>query len=1126
MIRRLLSIAAVVCFVNVSNGQSPVQLLKDINVNAEESSPIDVADLVGVNGTLFFTARNEFGVELWKSNGQPKGTKMVKDIFPGEHSDPRNLTVSNGLVFFDVEDGLHGRELHRSDGTPEGTFIIKDVRPPYRGVDMIYDLEPFDANGTVYFGAHEQYFFDPLPQNFSLWKSDGSIQGTTKVKDGFTERPGAFCWTNDILFFGSSDAEHGVGLWRSDGTAAGTSMIKDVNVATSNFSLTCGVRQLTAVGDLVFFISYEERSMLDEINLWRSDGTAEGTFIVDELSHGENPTLEYHKGKLFYFTSTGCWTSDGTVGGTRAFSGLCGESRKNFMFNKRYVQTASFEGFELWRGDGTETGDLKLTNLNTPNVVPKEMTPFKDPERTYITTSEVPNTYGKVWLWKSDGTIAGTKIIKTFSSGISDFCFVGNTLYFVGADYKLWRSDGTTDGTVPISLITSSTETGVTNQIAHNTNKLLFGAGNSLDKELWISDGTAAGTLLVKNINSSNGSFPVNITTVGDSFYFSADDGIHGRELWKSDGTEAGTSLVKDMTPGPAHSAFPFFKDFNGRLIFIMSEDLYISDGTESGTLLLRDFVSLDESTFTIVGTSLFFEGETSTQAGIWKTDGTIAGTLLVANREANELASVNDHLYFSNAEGLWRTDGTPGSATLVLARSIRELIGSNGSLFFYGCDSYGFNCGLWKSDGTEGGTSLIHADEVMDMVVPKNLIDVDGRLVFFYDYYYTVQMWGSDGTPEGTNIISQFEAPTMWYSWELDHFTVLDGGLYFFYNQAVWYTNGKTCGTIEVTERIGDITSPIHKIGNRLFFSLDVPPYGNELYYADIGWLAGDIDPVIISEPSDIELCAGESARISVRATGPDVIYEWSKDGIALNSSGPMLELSEVDEEDEGSYQVKVQSTCGSANSEVFAVSVDASVATAWFADADDDGLGNPFQSVRSCTPPVGYVDNPDDCDDTSVANSQPTLWYVDEDGDFYGTEAETLEACYLPHGYTYYNLDCDDADAQIHPDANEIIDGVDNDCDGTTDVVVVGIDEGAVDGVVVWPNPSSGKIQVSLDNSWQMESLEIQVFSVDGRNPSVSYYSNDNIVAISLETSPGLYYLIVGDGRHQIRKKVMVFR
>jgi hypothetical protein len=62
-------------------------------------------------------------------------------------------------------------------------------------------------------------------------------------------------------------------------------------------------------------------------------------------------------------------------------------------------------------------------------------------------------------------------------------------------------------------------------------------------------------------------------------------------------------------------------------------------------------------------------------------------------------------------------------------------------------------------------------------------------------------------------------------------------------------------------------------------------------------------------------------------------------------------------------------------------------------------------------------------------------TVYYQDADGDGHGVIDQTLEACSKPFGYATVGDDCNDAFAQINPDATEVCDGVDNDCDGVID-------------------------------------------------------------------------------------------
>ena len=137
------------------------------------------------------------------------------------------------------------------------------------------------------------------------------------------------------------------------------------------------------------------------------------------------------------------------------------------------------------------------------------------------------------------------------------------SLYFSAKDdthgRELWKSDGTAAGTVVVKDIRPGSEGSLPRGLTDVGGTLYFSAGDGTHGgELWRSDGTATGTVMVKDIwAGSRGSHPSGLTDVGGTLYFAADDGTHGWELWKSDGTAAGTVMVKDIWPGGMAPSVP-----------------------------------------------------------------------------------------------------------------------------------------------------------------------------------------------------------------------------------------------------------------------------------------------------------------------------------------------------------------------------------------------------------------------------------------------------------------------------------------------------------------------------------------------------------------------------------------
>ena len=135
------------------------------------------------------------------------------------------------------------------------------------------------------------------------------------------------------------------------------------------------------------------------------------------------------------------------------------------------------------------------------------------------------------------------------------------------------------------------------------------------------------------------------------------------------------------------------------------------------------------------------------------------------------------------------------------------------------------------------------------------------------------------------------------------------------------------------------------------------------------------------------------------------------------------------------------------------------------FFLDLDQDGFGDPLTSMTSCSIPIGYVENDEDCNDNpnadgSVFNpnqaeicdgldndcdssidaqdsdlTDGTTIYTDQDEDGFGDSSSSTLACSLETGFSLLGEDCDDTRNNVHPNHPEVCDNLDNDCDEIID-------------------------------------------------------------------------------------------
>ncbi|QDT75388.1 ELWxxDGT repeat protein [Lacipirellula limnantheis] len=604
--------------------------VKDIRLGNQGSTP---QHLTNAGGALYFAANDgATGNELWKSDGTEAGTVLVKDIQAGASgSGPFDLTEMNGLLYFGAS-----AAVWCSDGTEAGTTLLFGDQPipnfiqlpmplgslneTYANLDQIVNL-----NGTLYFPGRDSYG----SQLIALWKYDGA-GNATRVLSNNTAGVNSFntfetihflTAAGDKLYFAGDSFYHGNEPWISDGTTAGTRLLKDVTGMDTDSSVS-GLTN--ANGTLRFIANTGVSSQTPPRGWWTTDGTIAGTTSYAANTGKMNGySFIGSAGGLTFFKTTNSssdndwelWRTDGTAAGTLrakdirpgAESGLGSGSTGAVEMNGFLYFRANdgIHGFELWRSDGTEAGTTMVADVfpgDMNGVSNVNFTPMANVGGTlYFVAND--GASGNA-LWRTDGTAAGTNLVRTFNTWTPRNLYNVNGTLFFGAGHddsglELWKSDGTEAGTVMVKDIAPGNSLWHVDPpgFANIGDTIYFIANDGVTgPEIWKSDGTAEGTQLVKDIRSDGVALLSQFTVVGNTLYFYANDGVHGSELWKSDGTEAGTTLVKDIQPGASSGVGGIANPVNvGGILYFSATDgvngaeLWRSDGTEAGTYMVRN---------------------------------------------------------------------------------------------------------------------------------------------------------------------------------------------------------------------------------------------------------------------------------------------------------------------------------------------------------------------------------------------------------------------------------------------------------------------------------------------------------------------------------------------------------
>ncbi len=729
---------------------------------------------------IFFSVNTgKFGKELWQSNGNAKGTVIVKDIVKGKGSSSPILVghTDDFLLFTTKNSDTSGikRDLWVTDGSRTGTkTLVKKIK----------------SGPGISFG-NELYFKAAVPKvsgglSYALWKSNGTTTGTSPIKDfAFRGKADVFLKssyfvTDDKFYFTASTTKTGEELWSSDGMASNTELIRDINPGTASSS----VSDFYLKKDILYFSADDGKHGRE---LWSSDGSPTGTDLVEDIIVGSssNPqgitgfdnlllfTVEDDKGNKslrVYDTFNKRVSRLSSMGAVNAQSQI--------LANKLlyYVDPSG----DLWKSNGRPGGTIRLREgVGDPDT---GATFFLLNNKSYVITE----LQGEKNLFKTDGTPQGTRRafenfgLGTASAAPADAAVGYSDMFFTAftpqKGRELWKSDGTPEGTFLLKDIIHGPDSSYPTHLFANGSKLYFSTKNAPVKgqELWSSDGSPEGTILLKDIyKGTESSSPSDFVLLNGRVYFSAFGIRKGRELWSTEGDRVSTRLFKDIHREQLSSSPASLVSLNDNIVFAAEDEkagreLWVSDGLKKNTRLLKPIVpgvaSTDPEQLTKAGNRMFFTAwHPSYGRELWRSNGTPQGTRLVKkigkglrSSEIQAMYPSGNNIYFVRTElngqlSLWYSDGTRDNTRLLkkFYDEVHCAAALDGKLYFSAKQSIGAKStlqGLWVTDGTRKGTVVITED-----LYPEAYI-VHAGILYFLEQG---RLGRSDGSFFGTRILS-----------------------------------------------------------------------------------------------------------------------------------------------------------------------------------------------------------------------------------------------------------------------------------------------------------------------------------------------------------------------------------
>ncbi len=490
-------------------------------------------------------------------------------------------------------------------------------------------------------------------------------------------------------------------------------------------------------------------------------------------------------------------------------------------------------------------------------------------------------------LWVTNGTPAGTFQLSSTIKASGGIVFNGKYI-FSGSTAtegsEIFISDGTIAGTKLIKdIVAGATGSDPDGSMTILNGYVYFTASTAATgRELWRTDGTEGNTTLVKDIVSgptgSNQPGKYYLTTMGNHLYFDVITSTEGNELWQSDGTGANTILLKDIITGTTSSNPRAFWYFNNMMLFTttaadgLHAEVWRTDGTPGGTILLKNNItpgflgaSAYNTFFHIFNNRAYFLINDGTHTGgIWSTDGIDA--------TATHTSFVQD----VNADAMFT------GAFFIDAVNLP-------AKFIFPVTDVASRFELWESDGTTVGTKLfksfpVNANNRFPFIYLNYSYDGATRTLtnplFNGNFFFSAnssadgnELWISDGNPDPahTHVVKNINAAGDGITDDISYLYT-STGLFFAADDGtigneLWKTDGTSANTTLVKDiypNAGNANPSLAFIvnGKILFTATD----GDDPDHTDLYAVDGVFSPLPVN-----------LLDFTVTPKGDDALLQWS---------------------------------------------------------------------------------------------------------------------------------------------------------------------------------------------------------------------------------------------------------